>query len=309
MSTASSSRSAYILLTLSSVAFGGTWVTGKLAVAAIPPMLIAASRFAIASALLWGWARLRHFPPRRLTARDLPLILLMGLSAPVGGTVFFLYGLRLAPASDGALIVPGIGPILTTVLAWPVLQERISRGGAIGFATALLGLLMIVSPGGTHAPDRLRGDVLFLIGAVCWALYPLAGKPATKRFTPVMATLYAMVTAALVLFPFAAAESGWFKLAAASPIAIFSLLYLGILGTALAFVMYFEGVSRIGVIRSGAFAYLIPVCGVIFSVIFLGERLTALTIAGGALVLFGLWLVQKGSSAAAVGSSPARDLS
>ncbi len=73
-STASSSRSAYILLTLSSVAFGGTWVTGKLAVGAIPPMLIATSRFAIASVLLWGWTRLRHVPARRLTVRDLPLI-------------------------------------------------------------------------------------------------------------------------------------------------------------------------------------------------------------------------------------------
>jgi drug/metabolite transporter (DMT)-like permease len=122
-----------------------------------------------------------------------------------------------------------------------------------------------------------------------------------------MATLYAMVTAALVLFPFAVVEAGWSRLAAASPIAIVSLLYLGTFGTAVGFVLYFEGVSRIGVIRSGSFAYLIPVCGVILSVIFLGERLTALTVAGGLLVLCGLWIVQRGSAATAAGAPPARD--
>lgn len=61
----------------------------------------------------------------------------------------------------------------------------------------------------------------------------------------------------------------------------------------LAFVFFYEGVKRIGAARATTFAFLVPIFGVVSSVIMLGERLSASTVAGGALVLLGLWLVQR----------------
>jgi drug/metabolite transporter (DMT)-like permease len=58
-------------------------------------------------------------------------------------------------------------------------------------------------------------------------------------------------------------------------------------------VFFYEGVSRIGAARASAFAFLVPIFGVLSSVALLGERLSALTLAGGLLVLAGLWLVQR----------------
>src|SRR3990172_11045756 len=111
-----STRTAYLLLTLSSLAFGGTWVAGKLAVGAISPMLIAASRFAIAAVLLWGWARTAPDTRPRLAARDLPMLLGLGLTAPVGGTLLFVCGLRMAPASDGTTSFVLLIPIFFVLL-------------------------------------------------------------------------------------------------------------------------------------------------------------------------------------------------
>jgi drug/metabolite transporter (DMT)-like permease len=286
---------AYVLLTLGSLAFAGTWVAGKVAVAAIPPLVIAVCRFAIAALMIWVWARIRRVPGRRLTVADLPMILALGATAPVGGTVTQLYGLRLAPASDGAIIMPGLGPILTAVLAWPMLGERVNGRVLAGLITALVGLALVVEPAHATAPGRLLGDALFLVGALCWTFYGFLGKVATQQFNPVAATLYATASAACLFIPMSVVGGGWGTLTAASPTEAASVLYLAIFGTAVGFVFFYEGVSRIGAVRAGAFASLIPVFGVALSVVFLGERLSLLTFAGGALVLVGLWFVQHRS--------------
>lgn len=285
-------RTAYILLTLMALCFGGTWVAGKLAVDAVPPMTVAAVRFAVASVLLWLWARTKP-ASRRLTTGDLPLILGMGLTAVAGYNVLFLTALRLAPASDGAIIVPGLAPMLTAVLAWSLLGERIARWGAFGLALALVGLVLVMGPAGGAGTHRFAGDVLFFLGAVCWAIYSIMGKSATSRFNPVRATLYATITGTLLLLPFAVAERGWMPLAAAPAAAWSGILYLGVFGTVLAFVFFYEGIQRIGAARATSFAFLVPIFGVASSVAMLGEELAPLTVAGGALVLLGLWLVQR----------------
>jgi drug/metabolite transporter (DMT)-like permease len=291
-------RTAYLFLTLTAVLFGGTWVAGKLGVESIPPLTLAAFRFSLASLLLLAWVARLPVRPQRATLRDLPLILALGSTAVAGYNVLFLYGLKLAPASDGAIIVPGLAPVLTAALAWPVLKERMSPARAAGLGVALLGLVLVMNPAGEQDRNRLLGDLLFLFGAGCWAIYSLIGKSAIARFGAVGATLYATLSGALMLLPFAVLERGWIPLAAAPLQAWLGVLYLAVFGTVLAFVFFYEGVSRIGAARASAFAFLVPIFGVLSSVALLGERLSALTLAGGLLVLAGLWLVQRTPAAA-----------
>ena len=300
--------SAYLILTLSAVFFGGTWVAGEVAVAGLPPMTIASVRFIIASVLLYGWARLQGHERRPVTGRDIPLILTLGATAIAIYNALFLYGLRLAPASDGAIIVPGLAPVFTVLLAWPVLRERIGPWTVGGFAVALIGLYLVIGPGGGEpSSNRLLGDLFFVLGALCWGIYAVAGKKATTRFTPVTSTLYGTVAGTLMLLPFGIAERGWEALAAAPAASWAGLLYLATFGTVLAFVFFYEGVKRIGAGRASAFAFLVPVVGVVSSVILLDERLAAGTVIGGILVLAGLWLVQRDKHATAPARSPAPD--
>jgi drug/metabolite transporter (DMT)-like permease len=298
--------SAYLILTLSALCFGGTWVAGEVAVAGLPPMTIASVRFIVASALLYAWARIQGHEHRRVTVRDLPLILTLGASAIAIYNALFLYGLRLAPASDGAIIVPGFAPVFTALLAWPMLKERIGPWTVAGFAVALAGLYLVVGPGGgEQSSNRLLGDLFFVLGAVCWGVYAVAGKTATARFTPLTSTLYGTVAGTLMLIPFGLAERGWEALAAAPAVSWAGLLYLATFGTVLAFVFFYEGVKRIGAGPSSAFAFLVPVIGVISSVLLLDEHLTLGIGLGGALVLAGLWLVQRGAHAAPLRDAPA----
>lgn len=286
-------KSAYVFLTLMALFFGGTWVAGKVGVDAIPPITLAAGRFGLASILLWVWARTKQPSGRPPRLSDLPLFLGMGLTAIAGYNMLFLYGLLLAPASDGAIIVPGMAPILTAVLAAITLKERIGGWAIAGLLTAVAGLLFVLTPGEAQSSSRLLGDLLFLAGALCWAIYSVIGKTATARFHPVNATLYGTVTGTVLLMPPAILERGWVNLASAPLAAWSGLLYLAVFGTVLAFVFFYEGVRRIGAARATAFAFLVPVFGVVSSVLLLGEHLARLTVVGGVLVLFGLWLVQR----------------
>jgi len=284
-------RTAYLLLFAMAVCWGGTWPAGKLAVEEVSPFTTATVRFLLSTVLLALWARSRGplvWPSRG----DVPLLLAMGATAVAGYNILFLYGLELAPATDGAIIVPGLAPVFTALLAWPFLGERIGRNVVLGLALAFGGLIVVVDPSGPIDRDRLLGAALFVGGAVCWAIYSVIGKSATTRFGAVTATLYGTATGTLMLIPLSLAERGWNDLAAAQLDAWAPMVYLALFGTVLGFVFFYEGVIRIGASRATAFALLVPVFGVLSAVLILGEELGPETAVGGAAILGGLWLVQ-----------------
>ena len=286
-------RAAYVMLTAMAICFGGTWVAGAVAVDAAPPFTIAAIRFGVASILLFAWARLANRPLSGLRGRDWPLVAGLGLTAIAGYNWLFLTGLTLAPASDGAIIVPGLAPVFTLVLAAAFLRERVGVRGYVGLAVAVAGLYLVVNPSGATDGRRLLGDFMFLAGAVCWGIYSVLARIASRRFDAVSTTLYGTALGTVILVPAALLEGGAERLATAPIEAIVGIAYLALFGTVGAFVLLNLGVARIGAARASAFALLVPVIGVLSSVALLGETLGPLTVVGGAIVLVGLWLVEQ----------------
>lgn len=285
-------RTAYLMLTGMALCFGGTWVAGAVAVDAAPPFTIAAVRFGVASVLLYAWAKLTNRPLSRVERGDWGIIAGLGLTAIAGYNWLFLTGLTLAPASDGAIIVPGLAPVFTAVIAGAVLHERLGVRGFIGLAVAAFGLFLVVNPVGGTTDHRLLGDLLFIAGAALWGVYSVIARVASRRFSAVSATLYGTAFGTLVLIPAAILEGGGASIATAPAGALLSIAYLTVFGTVLAFVFLNMGVARIGAARASAFALLVPIIGVLSSVALLGEKLGPLTLVGGAVVLIGLWLIE-----------------
>lgn len=303
-------RAAYLMLTGMAICFGGTWVAGAVAVDAAPPFSIAAIRFGVASILLVAWARLAGRPLSALRASDWPLVIGLGVTAIAGYNWLFLTGLTLAPASDGAIIVPGLAPVFTLVLAGAFLQERLGLRGFIGLAVAAAGLFLVVNPGGAADDRRLLGDVLFIAGAACWGVYSVLARIASRRFDAVSTTLYGTAIGTAILIPAALLEGGIERVAAAPAEALAGIAYLAVFGTVAAFVLLNLGMARIGAARASAFALLVPVVGVLSSVVLLDEPLGPLTVLGGMIVLVGLWLVEhRGTSRVAPQPAPGADAS
>lgn len=300
-----SDRAAYLMLTAMAVCFGGTWVPAAVAVEWVPPFTIAALRFGSASILLYLWARLARRPLSPISAGDWPIIIGLAVTAVAGYNWLFLTGLTLAPATDGAIIVPGLAPVFTLLIASVVLGERLGARGLAGMAVAAIGLFLVVRPAGEADGTRLLGDLLFLAGAALWGVYSVIARIASRRFTAVSTTLYGIGLGTLILLPLAALEGGASAVASAPIEALAGIAYLAVFGTVAAFVLLNLGVARIGASRASAFALLVPVVGVFTSVAFLGETLGPTTVTGGVVVLAGLWLVEHGGTPRPAAAQPA----
>lgn len=287
-----SDRTAYLMLTAMAICFGGTWVPSAIAVDSVPPFTIAAVRFGIASVLLLAWSRLARRPLSPIERRDWPTIIGLAVTAVAGYNWLFLTGLTLAPATDGAIIVPGLAPVFTAIIAGIVLGERLGLRGFAGLGLAAVGLFLVVGPGGSGGESRLLGDALFVAGALLWGVYSVLARSASRRFNAVSTSLYGIALGTVILVPLALLEGGVPSLLAAPPEALAGIGYLAVFGTVAAFVLLNLGVARIGAARASAFALLVPVVGVLTSVAFLGEPLGPLTVVGGAIVLAGLWLIE-----------------
>ena len=287
-----SDRAAYLMLTGMALCFGGTWVAGAVAVDAAPAFTIAAVRFGVASILLYAWARLSGRTLSPLSRRDLPMIVGLGLTAVAGYNWLFLTGLTLAPASDGAIIVPGLAPVFTAVIAGIALRERLGIRGFLGLGIAAVGLYLVVTPAGGTGADRLLGDALFVAGAALWGVYSVLARVASRRFNAVSTSLYGIAVGTLILVPLAVIEGGLQTLARAPVGALAGIGYLAVFGSVAAFVLLNLGVARIGAARASAFALLVPIVGVLSSVLLLDEELGPMTLLGGAIVLVGLWLIE-----------------
>ena len=282
-----------VLLVLTAAFFGGTWVAAPWATHEIPPMVVACVRFATAAVLLFGWCRMRRIPIP-LRRADIPIVLVVSATSVVGYNVLFLYGVTLAPASHGAVITPGLIPVFTLALGRIVYRELIGWRRALGVVICLLGLALVVGPAFAGDPAALAGDALYAISALLWATYTILGRKVTTRFHVAAITCLSALIGALVFLPLGLLDPvGFGALASASPRALVGLAYLGSLGTALGFVLFYLGVQRIGSARASAYTVLIPLFGVSLTVPILGESLAPISFIGALIVIGGLWLTQS----------------
>jgi len=283
---------AAVLLVLTTALFGATWVAAPWATHEIPPMVVACVRFATAAVLLFGWCRLRgiQIPLRRV---DIPIVLGVTATSVVGYNILFLYGVTLAPASHGAVITPGLIPIFTLALARILFGESILWRQAAGVAVCLVGLGLVVGPAFAGDPAALTGDVMYGVSALLWAIYTILGRKVTLRFHVAAITCVSAALGALVFLPLGLLDPvGFGALTTASPRALAGLAYLGSLGTAVGFVLFYLGVQRIGAARASAYTVLIPLFGVSLTVAILGESFSPISFVGAGIVIGGLWLTQ-----------------
>jgi drug/metabolite transporter (DMT)-like permease len=131
-----------------------------------------------------------------------------------------------------------------------------------------------------------------ICASVLWALYTMRARPLLQKYSPIKVTAYSVTAGSVLLLPFSVKElvgQSWTTVSAGSWAA---LAFTAFIGGSVAYVLWYDGVRRIGVTRTIVYHYLVPPLAVIFAAIFLGEPITLLTVLGGAAILSGVALVQ-----------------
>jgi drug/metabolite transporter (DMT)-like permease len=285
----------YLLILLTTVLWGGNPVAGKLAIRDLPLITIGVLRYGLASLVLFSLFG-RQFPSwGALRRQDVWVLLGVGFLGAFLNHVLFFLGLRFAPASHGAIIAPTTSPIWTMILAARLGKERITSGQVVGTALCIVGVVLVARPdsmAGTGTGRVLVGDLFYLLGGVAWGVYSFMSRVAMKRLSPLATLAYGMAIGCVFLVPMAALERPWGAFAAVPASAWFSVLYLTVAGTLLAFFWWNLAIQRVGAGRTAVFTNLVPVFGVLLSWFVLDERLTVVQLLGGLLTLAGVWVCQ-----------------
>jgi drug/metabolite transporter (DMT)-like permease len=275
--------------------WGGTFVAGKHVVSVWSPMMGSFARYLVACAalLVAAFALERGLPS--LTRRQWVATFVLGLLGVFAYNLFFMASLERLPASRAALII-ALNPVITIAISSLVLQEKLSPRRWLGVAIALLGVWIVISRGdiaGITSAGIGLGELFMLAAVTSWALYTLVGRKVLGSLSPLAATNYAALWGTLMLALVAAPEVRGVTLAQLDWHMIGALAYLGVCGTALAFVWYYMSVKKFGAATTSIFNNLVPVFGVAISVLLLGEQLLPSMIIGGAIAITGVMMVSR----------------
>ncbi len=296
----------YIKLALVAAIWGSTFVAGRVVSTEMSAPFAAMGRFLIATStlLLLLLVIERRFP--RLSARQWLFFVLLGAMGVGIYALLYMYGLQSVTASRGSLIMALI-PAATLLGGAMFLHEPLTRPRVAGVALALLGVAVDLGNGNPLAliTDPIgRGEVAMFGCVLAWTVYTLLGKRVMgKGMSPLAATTCSALTGTAILV-IVCAFTGDLAMPQAAWKSWLSLIYMGVVGTAVAYVWFYDGVARIGPARTAVFINLVPVVAITLGVLMLGEKLTASMIVGAALVVTGVWIINRSPAPAPVPTAP-----
>jgi drug/metabolite transporter (DMT)-like permease len=276
----------WLMLAALSILWGGSFFLNKLAVAEIPPLTVALGRVAVAAVVLIAIAWMRDgLRPLRLAW---PVFLTLGLINSAVPFTLVAWG-QTQIASGLASILNATTPLFAIVIAnATTTDDKLTLGRAVGLGCGLIGVAVMIGPGALNGLSLHVAGELACLGAA--ALYATGTVYARhfRQFTP--NTLAAGQTGAatlLLMAPVALVDQPWTH-ALPSPRAIVVLIGLGAFSTALAYILFFRLLARVGATNTSLVTFLIPVSANLLGVLALGERLEPHQLAGMMAIALGL---------------------
>ena len=293
MKTSEKKKLTHIIAILVIVIWGTTFVSTKvLLFAGLFPEDILVYRFLLAYAGIWFFGKNRLFSK---TWKDEFYFLLLGI---FGGSLYFITentALKLTLASNVSLLVC-TAPLFTAVLSHFLFKsEKLSIRVINGSAIAFIGMVLVVFNGHFVLKLSPAGDLLSLSAALCWAFYTIILKQVSAKYNSLFITrkvfFYGLVTTA-PMFLHRPLTTNWEILS--QPLVWGNLLFLGLIASLFCYFTWNVVVKRLGTVRATNYIYLNPLATLITSSIIIHEKITAIALMGAALILIGVFWVEKG---------------
>jgi drug/metabolite transporter (DMT)-like permease len=287
----------YGKLFITAVFWGGTFIAGRVLAQEVGPFSAAFLRFAIASILL---LLLTYGKEKRLplpTKGQIIPLLLLGMTGIFAYNVFFFKGLKTVHAGRAAIIIAN-NPVFIALMASLFFKETLTLIKLGGIILSVTGAIVVISKG--NVTEILSGAMglgeFYIVGCVLsWVAYSLLGKTILVGLSPLVSVSYSCVVGAACLLPPAVIEGVFHDFADYSTMAWLSIVYLGICGTVLGFVWYYEGIKAIGAMKASQFINFVPISAIILAFVLLKEPITGSLLVGTLLVCSGVYVTNRAS--------------
>ena len=282
-------RGALYGITAASI-WGSMYVVSDLVLLIVPPFTLLTLRIALGLAVLLPLSLRRgQSLPGRRSLRSLLAVGVVGLGISLGAQ--FL-GTDLSTAVNGALVTSA-SPAFVVLFAVLLLRERMTLQRLAAIVLASAGVLIILDPASADfASDTFTGDAFLAVAAVTWGLYSVLVRRVTLRqATPtLMVTIVALLGGLLVSIPASILELAQRPIGDMSVEIVLGILYLGIVSTALALLLWNRAFSLVPATIASLFFFAQPLAGALLAALFLGQRMTETLWLGGILIALGVLL-------------------
>lgn len=293
------STAAWLTICLITVAWASSLILAKIAfMEGLTPIIFVALRYTIACPFLIVavYMSRRRSMMRGDIRSNWRIILLAGLTGPFLSQVLQYIGLSMITAGETILLL-NMSPVFAVLMAAPVLKEKITSEKIGGLLLAAIGAGLIVL-GGTPLDDafgplRLLGNTIVIVSTFLFAVNGIAGKMAIKSVDAVSLTLYSTLFAVPFIWLSAAFTEDITVILRLSASVWAIILWVGVVNTALAFVLYYNAMNHIEASRVQIALNLITVWGVLMAFLVLGEPLFALQLVGGAMTIIGVIVAHR----------------
>jgi drug/metabolite transporter (DMT)-like permease len=261
------------------------------ALADLTPLWVVALRTMVGGSTLLVLLRIRRGTLPR-TRRLWGTVLLLGVVNNAAPWALLAWAQQTLPSGLAGLLM-AIVPTSTLLVAAAVGLERLSGPRLLGLLLALGGVATIVA-GDLEQPGRVLAVAAVVLATLLYAVGAVLAKQRASGTAPPLTIATGQVLgAAVVAVPVALVTSGPLPLGDIGVRAWLSVVLLGMLGTGLAFLLFYLLVERVGATNATLTAYLIPIVAVVAGAVVLDERLGPGAVVGGILILLGIWLAQR----------------
>ena len=221
---------------------------------------------------------------------DAPAVLGVGLLGLVGNQVLFLIGLSMTSIAHAG-VISALSPVLVLLGSAALGHERITRLRIAGLLIAACGVVVLQFSRGSTGEATRAGDGVMLLSVLVFAAFNLLGKPIAERVGSLRMNATAYAAAGLLALPVT-----WWNLgrgAHASLLAWTGVVYMAVCSSVIGYLIYAHALRHLPASRVSVVVYLQPLLASLLAVLMLGERPGAGFLPAAALVLAGVYVVER----------------
>lgn len=286
---------AYLEVLFAVTVWGGSFIATKVALREVSPITVIWLRFSMGVVIL-GLAVVVRKQFAWVSRNELGYFALLGFLGITFHQGIQATALRTTEAATTAWIV-ATTPVFIAILGAVFLRETLGAGRVFGIALAAVGVMGIVSRGNLTALGAGEaftfGDTLVLISAVNWAVFSTLSRRGLQAHPATRMMFYVMASGWLFSSIWFFSVGGLRELPRLTLNGWLGALFLGVFCTGLAYIFWYDGLQLIPAAQVGAFLYIEPPVAVVVSALILGEPITLAALLGGALIILGVWLVNR----------------
>ena len=288
-------RRQWISMVFVNVMWGLSFIASKHAMnAGFTPMTLALMRYVMAAACL-APATLAAEKKLTLRRRDVVPMVLSGLMGITAYYFFEYNGIQCTSTVSASLILAAI-PIITMLVQAAVDHTRLRPAQTAGAVISLVGVGLVLTGGSDEGQAGIIGDLFILGASVVWVAYIFISRRLRGNYSSLAMNTWQALTALLTLLPLALTEKC--DLAAIPWDGWAAVAVLAVICSALCYYLYGNALYEMSPLASAIFINLIPLTTIVGGVVLLGESLTWLTVAGGAMIIGSIFLVNMAEAKA-----------